>query len=693
MIAICPAGPPKLIQPSLDQNRNASRKLGTGGTASFNNAGVFTQSGGTGNSTFGIGFSNTGTVNVNSGTLAFNAGLTQHSTTTLTGGTWDVTNGAAITISTGSNITTNQGNVTLDGVGSSFAKLTTALTTNQGDLTLKNNRDLTTAGNFSNSGTLRIENSTTLLTVNGTCSQSSGGTTLVGGAQLTASSFNLNGGTLVGIGTINGNLVSTGSPLVTPGLSAGSLTVSGNATLSGTLAIEIGGLVPGTEHDQLLVGGGLTVGGNLPLALINGFIPTYGQNLTLANAGSAISGGFANVASGGRVVSADGIHSFSVHYGPDSPFGSDRIVLSGFSDNLAPVLTLPSNITQEATGPASTPVTFVVSANDAIQGPVTATATPASGSGFVLGATTVNVTASDVGGNTANNSFTVTIVDTTAPQLTVPTSPVLATTISTAGAAVNFSISATDVADPTPIIVATPGSGSNFPLGDTQVNVTATDASGNQTTGNFIVRVTGLPDIGIQETAGAEIADGGGTDLGPVSLGKSAQVKSLTVRNDGAAALALGAITLDGSPPLDFVTTSPVASSLAPGESTTFSVTFTPTAIGLRSAALHLPSNDPDVPESIFDINLTGTGFDMKLSAVTLVPASPSSPASISGSITGGPPNSTVRVEASTDFGLTAPWVSIFSVPLDATGSGSINGATDPGSTGAARDFFRLAFP
>jgi hypothetical protein len=29
MIAICPAGPPKLIKPSLNQNLKASQKLGT----------------------------------------------------------------------------------------------------------------------------------------------------------------------------------------------------------------------------------------------------------------------------------------------------------------------------------------------------------------------------------------------------------------------------------------------------------------------------------------------------------------------------------------------------------------------------------------------------------------------------------------------------------------------------------------
>ena len=668
--------------------------IGTlGGTNTFNNQGIFTKSGGAGETAINVGFNNSGTVNVNSGTLALNGGVTQHNATTLTGGTWNVTNGASINISTGTNITTNQGNVTLDGVGSSFAKLTTALATNQGALTLKNDRDLTTAGNLANSGTLRVEDSTTLLTVTGTCTQSGGSTTLVGGAQLTASNFNLNGGTLAGTGTINGNLVSSGSPLVAPGLSAGSLTVSGNATLSGTLAMEIGGRVPGTGHDQLLVGGGLTVGGNLSLALISGFVPAYGQNLTLADAGPAISGSFANVASGGRLVSANGIHSFVVHYGPSSPFGSDKIVLSAFSDNVAPVLTLPANMTQEATGPVSTPVTFVVSANDAIQGPVTATATPASGSGFALGDTTVNVTASDVGGNTANNSFTVTVVDTTAPQLTVPASPMLATTLSTAGATVNFSVSATDVVDPAPVVAATPNSGSNFPLGDTKVNVTATDAKGNQATGNFIVRVTGLPDIFIKETGGPEIDDGGMTTFGPVALGKSSAVKSLTVRNDGATLLNLGAISLDGSQPTDFTATPPVASSLAPGQSTTFSLTFTPAAIGSRNAAFHLASNDPDVAEAVFDIELNGAGFDMKLSSVTIVPATATSPAAISGSIIGGPPYSTIRLQASTDFGLTDPWVSILSLPLDATGAGTINGVTDPGSTGAARDFFRVAFP
>ena len=56
-------------------------------------------------------------------------------------------------------------------------------------------------------------------------------------------------------------------------------------------------------------------------------------------------------------------------------------------------------------------------------GPVQASTTPASGSLFPLGATTVNVTARDARANTATGSFTVYVLDTTAPVL-APPSPI-----------------------------------------------------------------------------------------------------------------------------------------------------------------------------------------------------------------------------------------------------------------------------
>lgn len=78
----------------------------------------------------------------------------------------------------------------------------------------------------------------------------------------------------------------------------------------------------------------------------------------------------------------------------------------------------------------------------------------------------------------------------TAPQLQLPASPLLVPAISPAGALVDFMVTATDDDDvPAPNPVVNPASGTLFPLGDTQVSVTATDSGGLATTGNFTVTV------------------------------------------------------------------------------------------------------------------------------------------------------------------------------------------------------------
>lgn len=84
-------------------------------------------------------------------------------------------------------------------------------------------------------------------------------------------------------------------------------------------------------------------------------------------------------------------------------------------DTTPPMITVPSNITvQKDKIPKSQPqgavVSFSVSATDLVDGPVTATANPPSGSFFPLGTTTVVVTATDSHGNIASASFTVTVV-------------------------------------------------------------------------------------------------------------------------------------------------------------------------------------------------------------------------------------------------------------------------------------------
>src|SRR5262249_38661259 len=52
-------------------------------------------------------------------------------------------------------------------------------------------------------------------------------------------------------------------------------------------------------------------------------------------------------------------------------------------------------------------------------------------------------------------------------------------------------VTVSDNEDPSPTYSCTPATGSTFPIGDTTVNCTGTDASGNVATGSFVVHVRG----------------------------------------------------------------------------------------------------------------------------------------------------------------------------------------------------------
>jgi probable HAF family extracellular repeat protein len=85
-----------------------------------------------------------------------------------------------------------------------------------------------------------------------------------------------------------------------------------------------------------------------------------------------------------------------------------------------------------------------------------------------------------------------TTADTTAPVLTVPTDMTVEAT-SAAGATMSFSASATDNVDPSPVVECSPASGTVFPVGNTTVTCTATDASGNHASASFVVTVDPIP--------------------------------------------------------------------------------------------------------------------------------------------------------------------------------------------------------
>ncbi|MFL6314681.1 MAG: PxKF domain-containing protein [Terriglobales bacterium] len=80
-----------------------------------------------------------------------------------------------------------------------------------------------------------------------------------------------------------------------------------------------------------------------------------------------------------------------------------------------PVLHLPANITAEATSAAGAIVSYSATATDARDTNLIVTCAPPSGSQFALGGTTVNCSATNSRNKTAEGSFTVSVVDTTAP--------------------------------------------------------------------------------------------------------------------------------------------------------------------------------------------------------------------------------------------------------------------------------------
>jgi hypothetical protein len=121
----------------------------------------------------------------------------------------------------------------------------------------------------------------------------------------------------------------------------------------------------------------------------------------------------------------------------------------------------------EATGPSGAVVTYDSGGLNC---------TPASGSTFRLGTTTVDC--SDATTGTPAGSFKVTVVDTTPPGVTVP-APITAEATGLGGAIVSFTVSATDLVDGALTVSCSPSSGATFQRGTTTVSCTAKDASGN----------------------------------------------------------------------------------------------------------------------------------------------------------------------------------------------------------------------
>jgi hypothetical protein len=151
-------------------------------------------------------------------------------------------------------------------------------------------------GDLENHGEVDVASANTLQ-VNGFFAQVEGTINLGGTLTLTGTGnlLDLEGGILNGSGTINASVVN--AAVVNPGGdgSAGVLTINGSftQTSSGVVSIDLGGTTAGTEYDQLIVHGAVSLDGTLRVQLINGYDPALNDAFQVMTWTSR-SGDFAN---------------------------------------------------------------------------------------------------------------------------------------------------------------------------------------------------------------------------------------------------------------------------------------------------------------------------------------------------------------------------------------------------------------
>ena len=124
--------------------------------------------------------------------------------------------------------------------------------------------------------------------------------------------------------------------------------------------------------------------------------------------------------------------------------------------------------------------------------------------------------------------------------------------------------------------------------------------------------VTPAPGVALNPTS---------VNFGNQNVGTTSAAQTVTLTNNGTAALSITSITLSGANPGDFAesSTCPISpSTLAAGANCAISVTFTPSVDGARSASVSISDNASGSPQTV---PLSGSGV-IVAPAVTLAPTS-----------------------------------------------------------------------
>jgi CSLREA domain-containing protein len=168
---------------------------------------------------------------------------------------------------------------------------------------------------------------------------------------------------------------------------------------------------------------------------------------------------------------------------------------------------------------------------------------------------------------------------------------------------------ATVTVNGTPVASGTASDPIAITVGDNTITIVVT-AEDQATTKTYtvIVNRTAGPEIAIEQPTGVDRTDGAATiGMGVVNAGGISE-RTFLVKNAGVAELTGLQVTIDGADEADFSVVTTPTTSLNSAEMTTFRIRFAPSSNGVKTASLHVASNDED--ENPFDLTLTGTRTD-----------------------------------------------------------------------------------
>ena len=179
------------------------------------------------------------------------------------------------------------------------------------------------------------------------------------------------------------------------------------------------------------------------------------------------------------------VHCSSTDLSGNNASGSFAVTVT---DTTPPMLTVPLSVTAAATSSNGAAVSFLTTATDIVDGDIVPVCSPATGSTFPLGKSSVTCAATDQAGNRASKDFDVEVKDEVPPVITGAANLVVEAT-GTLTSVEWKGVTASDDIDGSVAVACDAASGSQFPIGKTAVQCSAADKAGNKATASFTVTV------------------------------------------------------------------------------------------------------------------------------------------------------------------------------------------------------------